>query len=63
MAHARVHISLFNLIVETEADFQYPDMMQDLTNRALASFIATMDYCKANNMDIRTEDIDLEDEE
>jgi len=26
---ARVHISLFNLIVEVESDFKYPDQMQD----------------------------------
>jgi hypothetical protein len=37
--------------------------MQDLSNRALTSFIATMDYCKNNGMDIRSEDFDLEDEE
>lgn len=61
MAQARVHISLFNLIIEVESDFQYPDMMQDLANRALTSFITTMDYCKANGMDIRSEEFDLED--
>ncbi|MFN5251454.1 MAG: hypothetical protein ACK5DE_10420 [Bacteroidota bacterium] len=63
MAQARVHISLFNLIIELESDFQYPDMMQDLTNRALHTFITTMEYCKENNMDIRSEEFDLEDEE
>ena len=63
MAQGRVHISLFNLIIEVEADYQYPDMMQDLTNRALMSFISTMDYCKENKMDIRSEEFDLEDEE
>lgn len=63
MAQARVHISLFNLIIEVEADFQYPDMMQDLTNRAMTSFIGAMEYCKANNMDIRSNEFDLEDEE
>lgn len=63
MAQARVHISLFNLIVEVEADFQYPDMMQDLTNRAMTSFIGAMEYCKGNGMDIRSEEFDLEDEE
>ena len=63
MAQARVHISLFNLIIEVEADFQYPDMMQDLSNRALTSFITTMDYCKEHGMDIRSEEFDLEDEE
>lgn len=63
MTQARVHISLFNLIIEMESDFQYPDMMQDLTNRALTAFISTMDYCKENKMDIRSEDFDLEDEE
>lgn len=61
MAQARVHISLFNLIIEVESDFQYPDMMQDLTNRALGTFITTMDYCKDNGMDIRSEEFDLED--
>jgi hypothetical protein len=63
MAQARVHISLFNLIIEVESDFQYPDMMQDLTNRALGTFVTTMDYCKENNMDIRSEEFSLEDEE
>ncbi len=63
MAQARVHISLFNLIIEVESDFQYPDMMQDLTNRALGTFITTMDYCKEHNMDIRSNEFDLEDEE
>lgn len=63
MSQARVHLSLFNLIVEVEADFQYPDMMQDLTNRAMTSFIAAMEYCKNNGMDIRSEEFDLEDEE
>lgn len=63
MAQARVHISLFNLIVEIEADFQYPDMVQDLNNRAMASFLGAMEYCKNNNLDIRSNDFDLEDEE
>ena len=63
MAQGRVHISLFNLIVELEADFQYPDMVQDLTNRAMMSFIAALDYCKANNLDIRSDEFDLEDED
>lgn len=63
MAQARVHISLFNLIVEIEADFQYPDMVQDMTNRVMASFISTLEYCKTNNLDIRSTDFDLEDEE
>lgn len=63
MAQARVHLSLFNLIVELEADFQYPDMVQDMTNRAMASFVGALEYCKDNGLDIRSNDFDLEDEE
>ena len=32
---ARIHISLFNLIVEVESEFKYPDQMQDMSNRAM----------------------------
>lgn len=58
MAQARVHISLFNLIVELEADHQYPDQMVDMTNRAMNLFTGAIDYCKANNLDIRSEDVE-----
>ncbi len=55
---ARVHISLFNLIVEVESDFKYPDQMQDMSNRAMALFMGAIEFCKANNLDIRTDDVD-----
>ena len=55
---ARVHISLFNLIVEVESDFKYPDQMQDMSNRAMALFMGAIEFCKANNLDIRTQDVD-----
>ncbi len=55
---ARVHISLFNLIVEVESDFKYPDQMQDMSNRAMSLFQGAIEFCKANNLDIRTQDVD-----
>lgn len=57
-AGARVHLSLYNLIIECESDFQYPDQMQDMTNRALGLFVGALEVCKANNLDIRIADID-----
>lgn len=58
MAQARVHISLFNLIIELESDYKYPDQMQDMSNRAMSLFTGAIDYCKENNLDIRSEDIE-----
>jgi hypothetical protein len=55
---ARVHISLFNLIVEVESDFKYPDQMQDMSNRAMGLFMGAIEFCKANNLDIRSDDVD-----
>lgn len=55
---ARVHISLFNLIVEVEADHKYPDEMVDLSNRAMQMFTGAIEFCKHNNLDIRTDDVD-----
>ncbi len=36
---ARVHISLFNLIVEVESDFKYPDQMQDMDKETAADLL------------------------
>lgn len=55
---ARVHMSLFNLIIEVESDFKYPDQMQDMSNRAMGLFMGAIEFCKANNLDIRTDDVD-----
>ena len=55
---ARVHISLFNLIVEVESDFKYPDQMQDMSTRAMHLFMGAIEFCKANNLDIRSDDVD-----
>ena len=55
---ARVHISLFNLIVEVESEFKYPDQMQDMSNRAMQLFMGAIEFCKANNLDIRSDDVD-----
>lgn len=55
---ARIHISLFNLIVEVESEFKYPDQMQDMSNRAMGLFTGAIEFCKANNLDIRTDDVD-----
>ena len=55
---ARVHISLFNLIIEVESDFKYPDQMQGMSNRAMGLFMGAIEFCKANNLDIRSEDVE-----
>ena len=55
---ARVHISLYNLIVEVESDFKYPDELMDMSNRAIGLFMGAIEFCKANNLDIRTDDVD-----
>ena len=57
-AGARVHLSLFNLIIEVESDHIYPDQMQDMTNRALGLFVGALEVCKQNNLDIRFDDVD-----
>lgn len=57
-AGARIHLSLFNLIIEVESDHMYPDQMQDMTNRALGLFVGALEVCKNNNLDIRTDDVD-----
>ena len=55
---ARVHISLYNLIVEVESEFKYPDQMHDMSNRAMGLFMGAIEFCKANNLDIRSDDVD-----
>lgn len=62
---ARVHISLYNLIVEVEQENAYPDQMLDLTNRAYEAFANAISYCKEANLDIRHNDVEdfIEDDE
>jgi hypothetical protein len=56
---ARVHISLFNLIIEGGVRFRkYPDQMQDMSNRAMGLSMGAIEFCKANNLDIRSEDVE-----
>lgn len=55
---ARVHISLYNLIIEVESDFKYPDEMLDISNRAIGLFMGAIEFCKEHNLDIRTDDVD-----
>ena len=55
---ARVHISLFNLIVVVESDSKYPDQMLDMSNRAMHMFMTAIEFCRDNNLDIRSSDID-----
>ena len=49
---ARVHISLFNLIVELEADNAYPDQMTDMANRTLNLFQNAVLTAKETGIDI-----------
>jgi hypothetical protein len=58
---ARIHLSLFNLIIEIEQDGIYPDQVQDIANRAVQMFQEALAICKINQLDIR--DFQLEDDE
>jgi len=58
----KVHISLYNLIIEIEQDKAYPDQLLDMSNRALMLFISAIQTCKENNLDIRHFDLEEEDE-
>lgn len=58
----KVHISLYNLIIEIEQDKAYPDQLLDMSNRALMLFISAIQTCKDNNLDIRHFDLEEEDE-
>lgn len=57
----RVHISLYNLIIEIEQDKAYPDQLHDMSNRALMLFMSAIATCKDAGLDIRA--FELEDEE
>ena len=57
-AGARVHLSLYNLIIELESDHFYPDQMMDMSNRAIGLFVSALEVCKQNNLDIRSDDIE-----
>lgn len=65
MGMGRVHLSLYNLIVEVEQETAYPDQMLDLTNRAYETFANAIAFCKEAQLDIRSEDVEdfLEDDE
>jgi hypothetical protein len=58
---ARVHISLFNLVVELEADNAYPDQMTDMANRTVTLFNNALTSAKENGINIT--DMALQDEE
>ena len=63
---ARVHISLYNLIFELEADNDYPDQMTDMANRTLNLFQNAVLTAKETGIDITDMallEIDDEDDE
>ena len=49
---ARVHISLYNLIVELETDTSYPDQLTDMANRTLNLFQNAVLTAKETGIDI-----------
>lgn len=59
---ARVHISLYNLIVELESDAGYPDQMTDMANRTLNLFQNAVLTAKETGIDIMQMEL-LEDED
>jgi|SanBayMetagenome_1026888.scaffolds.fasta_scaffold00429_9 hypothetical protein len=59
----RVHISLYNLIIEIEQDKAYPDQITDMSNRALMLFMSAIQTCKDAGLDIRQFDFEEEDDE
>ena len=61
---ARVHISLYDLIVELEADNAYPDQMTDMANRTLNLFQNAVLTAKETGIDITEMALlDLDDDE
>ncbi len=59
----RVHISLYNLIIEIEQDKAYPDQLLDMSNRALMLFMNVIQTCKENGLDIRQFDFEEHEDE
>jgi hypothetical protein len=59
----RVHISLYNLIIEIEQDKAYPDQLTDMSNRALMLFMSAIQTCKEAGLDIRNFDFEEDDGE
>jgi hypothetical protein len=59
----RVHISLYNLIIEIEQDKAYPDQLLDMSNRALMLFMSAIQTCKENNLDIRSFDFEEQEDD
>ena len=53
MASARVHLRLYNLIVEVELEGAvYPDQITDMSNRALSVFQLALTSAKEAGVDI-----------
>jgi hypothetical protein len=59
---ARVHISLYNLIVELETDTSYPDQLTDMANRTLNLFQNAVLTAKETGIDIAEMEL-LDDDE
>lgn len=58
----RVHISLYNLIIEIEQDKAYPDQLHDMSNRALMLFMSAIQTCKEAGLDIRSFELEEDDD-
>lgn len=58
----RVHISLYNLIIEIEQDQAYPDQLTDMSNRALMLFMSAIQTCKEAGLDIRSFELEEDDD-
>ena len=50
--YSQVAIRVGGLTVEIGTETQYPDMIDDLSNRALFAFKEAMNNCKENGIDI-----------
>ena len=51
-SYSQVAIRVGGLTVEIGTETQYPDMIDDLSNRALFAFKEAMNNCKENGIDI-----------
>lgn len=52
MSYSQVSIRLGGLEVELGTDLQYPDMVTDITNRCLSTFLEAMDKAKESGIDV-----------
>ena len=59
----KITVSLYNLFVEVESDFKYPDQVQDMANRASWLFVTALSSAKEAGIDLAKLTLEEFDEE